>query len=403
MLATITDKDGGASMVSANFSRTGESLVIVTDAVLSNELICQRRDSIMKTNRLTSNNFRDDLTITREPGLIEICSFDGPRVDDEPKLLGFIRFKYDQQTLEGVLTISNFNARLQRWHLLFGGTAKNKDDAQTGQHGEGLKMAIVQFRRHPHCHSVQIEASSFSWVFNFKKNKQMACTLTRIDPRRIESEQLQAGENPRTAQSRCWSDVTVIIGKPRTVTGENGVQEMGQRIRLEDFERFQDICLDIKNPKSIRTRRGDLIIEEAEANNIYLRGFRLEHSNATEKRYRFGYNFNSGYTDRERRAVGRSGEPWDESKLVNDIWQGVLRTRAEEYIGVYTDMVLNSLEDLADVTLVIDGKYLPRDIVGMIWRHMQTINANEDGKSAFYHAPDISNSVSSGSSYKDDF
>jgi hypothetical protein len=52
------------------------------------------------------------------------------------------------------------------------------------------------------------------------------------------------------------------------------------------------------------------------------------------------------------------------------------------------------LDELADVTLVTNGCYIARDVVRLIWRHMQTININEDGKSAFYHAPNISNNVS---------
>jgi hypothetical protein len=378
-------------MLSASSSRTGQSFVIHWSV---NELNGQRRDSIQKTNWMTSDGFRDNLKVTREPGLIEICSFNIPRLSEAPKLLGFIQFRYNEQTLEGELTLSNFNARLQMWHLVFGGTAKNKDDTQTGQHGEGLKMAIVQFRKNPHCHSLQIEASGFSWVFGFNKEKKLTCTLTRIESRRIERERLNAGENPRTTQSHCWSDVTVIIGKPRIVTKENGEKQMGNQIHLHDFEKYQDICLDLKNPRSIRTKCGDLIIEEAEANKLYLHGLRLQHSNATEKRYRFGYNFNSGYTDRERRAVGRSGEPWNESSLVNAIWAEVLRAGEDDYVSIYTEMMLNSLDELADVTLVTNGCYIARDVVRLIWRHMQTININEDGKSAFYHAPNISNNVS---------
>jgi hypothetical protein len=360
----------------------------------------------MKNSGMNSIDFRDNLKISHKPGLIEICSYDCQLTIEEAQLLGFIHFQYDKKTLEGVLTLSNFNANLQRWHLTFGGTSKKKDNTQTGQHGEGLQMAIVQFRKHPHCHSVRIESSGFHWRFDFDGDKQLLCNLTRIGRDKIRKEKRdmrkqeggQTGykpeDQPRTTRSRCWSDVTIIVGEPRIRIGENGAQEQGRKILLHDFENFQELCLDIKKPKTVRTRYGELIIDEDQANKIYLHGLRMEHNQVAEKRYHFGYNFNSGYTDRERRAVGKSGEPWNESSFVNAIWAEVLRDRREEYIGIYTDMVLNSLDELADVTLITNGRYIAVDVIKMIWSHMRTINVNEDGKSAFYHAPNILSNVS---------
>lgn len=348
----------------------------------------------MKSNNMTGIQFRDNLKVSREPGLIEICSFQSHLSDEDPRLLGFISFKYDKTTLEGVLTISNFNARLQVWHLWFGGTSKDKDDSQTGQHGEGMKMAILLFRRHPHCHNVRMEASKFSWSFNFSKDKQMVCNSTRINEDRIRSERREAARLPRTTKAHCFSDVTVIIGEPKRRTGHEGVPVKGEKIHLHDLEKWLELCLDINNPESIRTSIGELIVDPNYANKLYLRGFHLPSSNIAGKVYRYGYNFAAGYTDRERRAIGRPGEIWNESELVNRIWAAVLRTRRADYIGAYTDMVLTSLDEVADVTLRVNNHYLGYDIAQMIWERMRTTNSTEQGQPAFYHASDLGNDVS---------
>jgi hypothetical protein len=350
----------------------------------------------MKTNGMTGDQFRDNLKISRDPGLVEILSFQSHLPTEEPRLFGFIQFKYNKTTLEGVLTMSNFNARLQLWHFLFGGTSKDKDDTQTGQHGEGMKMAILLFRKHPHCHSVRIEASGFSWAFNFDKDKQLVCNVTRISRDRIKKEKRAAIGQSRTTDPHCWSDVTIIVGGPRGGKGQEGVQEKCQKILLGDFENWLELCLDIGNPESVRTKYGELIVQQCYANKLYLRGFHLPTSNIAGKQYRYGYNFASGYTDRERRAIGRPGETWNESDLVNRIWAAVLHTRKEDYIGTYTDMVLETPDKFADVTLITSNYWLDPNVVRMVWEHMRTINANENGQLAFYHAPELGRNVSCG-------
>ena len=346
----------------------------------------------MKKNSMSHAGFRANLEVTKEPGLIEICSYRSQELSGVKELLGFIRFKYDKNTLAGVVTISNFDARLQLWHFMFGGTSKDKDSNQTGQHGEGMKMAILIFRKHPNNHTMRIEASGFSWVFNFDGQRQLVCNLTRIGKERIKKEKLAAHGQPRTTKAHCWSDVSIVIGEPRSQTDATGTQITSANILLSDVERWLELCLDFKNPKTVPTKTGELILDENCADKLYLQGLNL--SSSTNKSYRFGYNFFQGHTDRERRAIGRNGKKWSEASLVNAIWVDVLQTEEEKYIDTYTTMMLEALDKGADVTLKVDGYWLPRKVVEKVWKHMRGTNASEDGRRAFYHAPDLMINVS---------
>jgi hypothetical protein len=140
--------------------------------------------------------------------------------------------------LEGVLTICNFNARLQLWHLSFGGSSKDTDDTQAGQHGEGMKLGIVVFRKYPYCHTVRVEASGFSWFFNFNKDHQLLCRLQRVSRERIKKEKRAAVGQRQITNPRCWADVSIVVGEPKRTMGENGVKEKGQQISLVDFEEW---------------------------------------------------------------------------------------------------------------------------------------------------------------------
>lgn len=262
----------------------------------------------MKRNPMLHAMFRANLEVTKEPGLIEICSYRPKELADVEIPLGYIRFKYDKTTRAGVLTISNFDARPHLWHFMFRGTSKDKDSKQTGQHGEGLKMAILIFRKHPHNHTMRIEASGFSWVFNFDGQRQLVCNLTRIGKDQIRKEKLAVHGQPRNTKAHCWSDVSIVIGEPRSQTDATGTQVTSAKILFSDVENWLEICLDFKNHKTVPTKTGELILDENCANKLYLQGFNLSSSSNAAKSYRFGYNFFQGYTDRERRAIGRNGK-----------------------------------------------------------------------------------------------
>lgn len=150
--------------------------------------------------------------------------------------MGYIAFKYDREN-KGILEVTNFNARLQLWHLAFGGTSKDHDPDQTGQHGEGFKMAGLTFLRTPYKHSFRVESSGFRWNFSFNTNRTMQCKLTRVDPKQIMKLKKQAAkEKDRMSKAQIWNDVSVIIGAPRKIRTSDGLSLKGSKIALADFE-----------------------------------------------------------------------------------------------------------------------------------------------------------------------
>lgn len=186
---------------------------------------------------------------------MKIESFHPDTVNGKRVYLGYIQFQYDEKTQDGVIHMSNFHSRLWLRHLSFGGTSKDKDKSQTGQHGEGLKMAVNVFRRHPHNHTVRIEASGFSWSFGYNTQLKLCCTLTRIRPERILQERVVArGLRHNTETSYVGEDVTVIIGEPKVARAGSGEKAKSNKVNLQDFEKWlKEELLDVNSPQSVRT------------------------------------------------------------------------------------------------------------------------------------------------------
>jgi hypothetical protein len=349
----------------------------------------------MKKHKLSGDEYRDNLETTRKPGLIEIISYHPQSIDGVRQVLGFLRFKYDKNTLEGWIEISNYGSKLQAWHLSFGGTSKEVDPTQSGQHGEGLKLEVLVFRRYPYNHAVSIEASGCNWSFAFNKHRKLICTTTRVNQDKIRREKIAASGKPRSTQTQVWSDVTVTIGKSKQSRDQDEQKSQTRKIALQDFEELMKVMLDLNDPKSVRTPSGDLVLGDEYANKLYLRGLHLRSSSSWGRKYKYGYNFADGYTNRERQAVGAPGQAFDVPHRVNTIWANLLRNpqNKDEFIGVYTGLILQHLEEFADVTLRPGNRLLDRDIAEMVFAHMRTINADDQGRPAFYHAADIGKDV----------
>ncbi|KAF2792541.1 hypothetical protein K505DRAFT_246469, partial [Melanomma pulvis-pyrius CBS 109.77] len=204
-------------------------------------------------------------------------------------LLGYIRFKWDKNE-EGTLEVTNFKSSLQLWHLSIGGTSKSLDVHQTGQHGEGLKIAALIFRRFPHNHTFRIDSSGFRWNFNFDTKRQLLCRLSRLldADQKIQARRSVRGR-PRTTTHRKWEDVSVFIGAPTKGRGSNSVVHKGQKIPLTGFREWLKVTIDIEGPESvIRTTCGDLIMDPAYRNKLYLRGLLLPQGSTTGRPLLYG-------------------------------------------------------------------------------------------------------------------
>jgi beta-glucosidase len=71
--------------------------------------------------------------------------------------------------------VVNFNASLPYKALDTGSTSKASDSGQTGEHGKGMKLSALVFRRNNY--NFRIESNECKWNFIFKKGF-LACSLS---------------------------------------------------------------------------------------------------------------------------------------------------------------------------------------------------------------------------------
>lgn len=360
--------------------------------LLVNKLTRTRRDGILRSFELPSEQFAPEKTERGREILIQV--FDQKSPTGSRNLLGYIRFKWDKNE-EGTLEVTNFKASLQLWHLSIGGTSKALDALQAGQHGEGFKMAALTFRRFPHNHTFRIDSSGFRWNFNFNTQRKLICRLSRLlDADQIIKARRTVRGQPRTTKHRKWEDVSVVIGAPTKGRGSNAVVNKGQKIPLTEFREWLKVTIDIEGPESvIRTTCGDLIMDPAHRNKLYLRGLLLPHGSATGRLLRYGYNFRQGQIGRDRVSLGGSKQ---ESRQVTAIWAAALRKAGpgSELISTYTELMLKWLNKAADVTLDDKTQCLDKDIAQMVWNKMRQINQDESRRPPFYYCPSDTKDVS---------
>lgn len=237
-----------------------------------------RRDGIFRSFKISSLNFR---TKTKEAkGVILITAHE----KDSEEVLGFIRFKYDKDDLcVGGLQLVNFRATLPYRSLSLGGSPKVHDSTQTGQHGEGMKLSALIFRRKNY--NLRIESGGFRWSFLFKKG-ELACGLGRMSKKKLDKiKQAEMGK-PRTDIAHPWEDVCVIIGAPGFGRNIWNDKVQGKRMHKDQFQDMLRVSLDINPPeKIVHTPHGDLIRDPTYQGKMYLRGLLLPKGGMSGKEY----------------------------------------------------------------------------------------------------------------------
>lgn len=358
-------------------------------------LTADRRDEIRRGFHIS---LRDFAPISSESsGVILIQQFHPV----SKELCGYIRFKYNKNG-DGELEVRNFNASLKYRHLKIGASTKAHDKNQSGKYGEGLKVAALIFRRFPNNHSFRIESSGFSWNFIFNQELDLACTLTRMSDAKLAQENKKAESQQSAPTSQSRERVSIFIGARRTSYTSMGEVTRGNKIHVDDFRKWLDVTLDINPPTDIvHTTAGDLILDPAYKNKHYLQGLLLPSGSMSGKPHNYGYNFMKGHTNRDRDAIA---QPGGESRQRLAIWAAGIRiggAKGDELLSIYTNLLLNSLNELGDVALPSKWPCLDPDIAGKVWKHMCTINQGPDGRPAFYYTAtegkDVSRSVSENS------
>jgi hypothetical protein len=263
-----------------------------------------RRDGILRSFHINLTHFRTEITDQKRVILVKAFQ------SGSDQLLGFILFKYTKEGYcIGGLKIANFNAALEYGSLGTGATSKAADSNQSGQHGEGMKLSALIFRRNDY--NYRIESSSFKWNFIFK-NGEFACRLTRMGIKTLDKLKDKENGKPRTEISQPWENVCVVIGAPGKARKIDGDEVQGERLHVKQFRIMLEVTLDINPPKKIvRTPHGDLIRDPKYQGKMYLRQLLLPSGGARGTDYTYGYNFLNGAIDRDRESLG---DPVEESR-----------------------------------------------------------------------------------------
>lgn len=203
----------------------------------------------------------------------------------------------------------NRRATLQPWHLEMGGTTKIGVKKQAGIYGEGLKLALLVLQRGQQNHRVLCHSGSFDWNFDFTARGKLVARLERIN-----------GTHLTTSDPCVISpdrDVRFVIGLVGAGRNESGLKVQRQHVSLEAFNSWLQAALflqDIPNDGIIRCEQGDLLTHERLRGNIYLKGFLLNRvmggnsASITGKPLKFGYNFSTGKTNRDRQSMSTAQE-----------------------------------------------------------------------------------------------
>ncbi|KAK4238256.1 hypothetical protein C8A03DRAFT_43955 [Achaetomium macrosporum] len=282
-----------------------------------------------------------------------------PRVgpDDTNEWLGYIRFRGRDGV--GTIDITNRSATLQPWHLDLGGTSKAGDAQQAGAHGEGLKIAPLVLLRGRQNHGVTCRSGGFNWKFNFTTRGRLVARLRRMSPEAIYKAKDQAQRlSARTLLPFATdpvSDVQFVIGEAHAGRDEYGRQVKRSPVKREDFDAWTKAALflhDAQDGAIISTEDGDLLTDSQLRGHIYLKRLLLHVSTPTRsasitgKPLRFGYNFASGRTNRERQSVAGADE---EARAILAIWSRVLAARPE-VASELSDMLNTTEPQYADVS-----------------------------------------------------
>jgi hypothetical protein len=357
-------------------------------------LTSDRRDGILRSFNLSLSQFHPTYTENEKKRIILIEA----RHPETKDLLGFIQFKYDKDGYcVGGLKIVNFKATLKYRNLGTGATTKADDDGQTGQHGDGMKISTLVYRRNNY--SVCYESGRFKWRFLYKKGS-LVCSLTRINETSLEKMKTKAKGHPRTHNPHPWEDVCLIVGARGPTRDIYGRRILGKRPKVKDFRRWMAVTLDINPPQDIiRTIHGDLIRDTRYKGHMYLRGLRLSRGGTQGTNYAYGYNFVEGSTNSDREALAGVGE---ESEGISAIWTAAIRTdksAGSELLSDYTKLLLTSINKKGDVMMNVEegeDELLPGDIAREVWAKMLTLNTDEEGRKAFYYSAAEGTDVSGG-------
>lgn len=306
-------------------------------------------------------------------------------------VLGYVTFTYGKDK-EGEIEITNYGSSLEPWHLQMGATTKQYDPLQSGQFGEGLKRAIVTFRRKPNHHTFRIVSSNYNWSFGWDINGMLNLNLFKIEPQKIENERQKNISKPRsTWQFRRFEEgVSIIIGQKHLKYSKSDTKEYtGNKIRLGDFEiMVKSSSIVLERPESFETPVGSIILSSEYGNKLFSDGLSVRRIDQNRVPFLYGYDLHNAPSAQDRTFLR---DPTELTTAVNNIWAHACRMEPKMVIR-YTELIVNNINNLPDVSLDPTSDGLPLDVARLVWAELLSRKPPTKGGLAPFYYVEIGNS-----------
>lgn len=305
-----------------------------------------RRDGIIRSFQLEEKNFK---VIREEKSQYEILYKVPAWPESDPvKYLGYIR--YSGSEMGGRVEIVNCNATIQPSHFDMGGTTKLEDKSQAGEHGDGLKVALLVFLRKPQNHAICFNSGGFRWEPNFDKHEKLVIHMSRLQAYDINLEE-------RSSTPEFLTGLIPVLATPQEDV--KFVIGLGDSVKIHEFKHWTRAALflqEIEDDGIVSTTEGDLLTSAHLRGNIYLKGLLLqaskrdadtnqESASITGLPLSFGYNLASGNTNRDRQSLSGAN---DEAVAIFAIWTKVLQKKPD-LVSELHDMLNSTCHRYADV------------------------------------------------------
>jgi hypothetical protein len=335
---------------------------------------------------LTPEQFRVTRTEETEDPSIEILYT--ARHSEKDECYGYIRFS--GQHGHGVVDITNKNGRLELEHLELGPTGKQDVPNLAGEHGDGLKVALLVLGRDPQGHHIRFHASGFTWSFCWRKRSgKLGIELSRMSEQKREKFMAQSEKDfaeglvPFTVDPS--RDVQILIGTKGNSLNEHGMLTKRRSVPVGSFLEWCKVAAwlqAVPEADVVETGFGSLYLDKL-CGNIYLKGLLLRESekgdwmpdsaSLTGKPLRFGYDFRQGRVNRDRQAINNSTE---EAKAILSIWDEAIRKKPELVEKLHEMLLTNS--KVSDSTKFADvesaAQLLDSSTASKLWTHLREQN-----------------------------
>ncbi|KAL6356080.1 hypothetical protein LRP88_09668 [Fusarium phalaenopsidis] len=314
------------------------------------ELVQNWRDGI-------TVSYKTEIDIVEERNNTEII-FKAYGRSTGSECLGYILFRGDNG--RGTVELTNRNSRLEPYHLDLGGITKAVNQDLAGFLGEGLKLALLVQQREEQNHSVRCTAGGFGWCFGYTTQAKLVTHLTRLS----EANARRKDKHPQGTLAPFYpnykTDVRFVIGEIKKAKNERGETVRRSAVKREEFESWCTTVLafqKLDKNSVLKTKHGEIIMDPKHRGSLCLKGLLMRRStrscsaSMTGKPLKYGYNFENGTTNRDRRTLGSAEE---EGRAILAIWQAALVERPG-LVGELSDILNSSDPQWAEVSMLRVG------------------------------------------------